>query len=153
MKLIYTSNNTLESKIFIDYKNDFHFYADNDLVQIYDGFNTEGDYFLEKANFDLFCELSQIKQDDLKMIIKYYNSGIYHDQIEKFCEFLNVEMDKNLLKEYNESEYTDNIRICIKNGQFQDFYNYRRSKGCCGFFDKEFTYKKDLVCFGFNFGH
>lgn len=100
-----------------------------------------------------------INIDKIILLSKFYIYGLYLEELNSFIEIYNLEKYKdkiNLFIEENQKHidyYSDNFRIAIKDSETNAIYDYRRSKGCCGFVDEEIVLKDKTILIGFNFGH
>lgn len=158
MKLIYTKTNKLKTDFYLNFKNEICIYVDNDLIET---INRENLYSFDdkgkliEFDFSDASFFSEINKDYIYLICKYILFGLSSiEEIFDFSNYLGVNFDKKYLQKINdEHSFTDNFRICIESEDFNDIYNFRKFKGCCGFYDDKIKIKNKTLLFGFNFGH
>lgn len=143
MKLIESIDDNFKIDIYLSFDNKYQVYVDNE--------------FQDK---EMLLKLSDyIDVNRIDFIIRYYDSGLYIDEvlptIEKEFNLYNKNVFEKISKELEKDRYnySNNYRVAIENGKFNKTYNHRRAKGCCGFYDEKFSIKDKVVLVGYNCGH
>lgn len=149
MKLIESIDDNFKIDIYLSFDKDLSY---DDKYQVY-----VDNEFQDKK---MLLKLSDyINLDRIDFIIRYYDSGLYIDEvlttIEKEFNLYDKKVFEKISKELEKDRYnySDNYRVAIENGKFNKIYNHRRARGCCGFYDEKFLIKDKVVLVGYNCGH
>lgn len=143
MKLIESIDDNFKIDIYLSFDNKYQVYVDNEFQ--------DNKMLLKLSDY--------IDVNRINFIIRYYDSGLYIDEVLHTIEKEFNLYDKNIFEKISKAlekdryNYSDNYRVAIENGKFNKIYNHRRAKGCCGFYDEKFLIKDKIVLVGYNCGH
>lgn len=97
-------------------------------------------------------EIQDCGPPELRETLRRY--GWTKAQIRMVCKQLD-----EVCKDEDEYQYMDNLRVARKSNAAEvTEYNVAAEQGCCGVYDEELEIeaggnKKEIILFGFNFGH
>jgi hypothetical protein len=156
MKKCFSIKDNFKIDLYHSYDDTYHLYLDDCFYKI---LNLNGKYSFEN-DMNFLEEFSNyLNINKIKILLKFYIYGLYLEELYSFIEIFDLQDCKNKIYLWIKDNqkyidyYSDNFRIAIKDDETNLIYNYRKSKGCCGFVDEEIIFKDKTILIGFNFGH